>query len=178
MLEDHHLTVVSTTGADHFESYLIDHDVCQNYGNWNSIAGLTVKKLSKFNCVKQSKDYDPEGKYIAHWVPELSSIPVPLRFQPSAMVDQCECDQYQLVLGRDYPTDISGNYDKVLIKLPAKRSVKPTTTKGHIKKYFQTQTSTVSGAGDSRDAADNGGPAEKDTSPKGDERTDYSSVWW
>jgi len=170
--------VVSTAGADHFESYLIDHDVCQNYGNWNSIAGLTVKKLSKFNCVKQSKDYDPEGKYIAHWVPELGSIPVPWRFQPSAMVDQCECDQYQLVLGSDYPTDISGNYEKILIKLPAKRSVKP-TVKGNIKKYFQTQTSLydVNGSGGSRDAADNSGTAEKDTS-HADERTDYRSVWW
>jgi len=168
------------TGADHFESYLIDHDVCQNYGNWNSIAGLTVKKLSKFNCVKQSKDYDPEGNYISHWVPELSSIPVPWRFQPSAMADQHECNQYQLVLGRDYPIDISGNYDMVLIKLPAKRSVKP-PVKGDIKKYFQTHRSEgTDGASDSRDEMQQtlkGAPTEKDTSPS-DERTDYSTVWW
>ena len=26
-------------GADYFESYLLDHDVYSNYGNWNAAAG-------------------------------------------------------------------------------------------------------------------------------------------
>jgi deoxyribodipyrimidine photo-lyase len=42
-------------GADHFESLLLDHDVCSNYGNWNAAAGLTGGRLNKFNIVKQSK---------------------------------------------------------------------------------------------------------------------------
>jgi hypothetical protein len=33
--------VLTRLGADYFESLLIDHDVCSNYGNWNSAAGLT-----------------------------------------------------------------------------------------------------------------------------------------
>ena len=27
-------------GAEWFESLLIDHDVCSNYGNWNYVAGI------------------------------------------------------------------------------------------------------------------------------------------
>lgn len=30
-------------GAEWFESLLIDHDVCSNYGNWNYVAGSTAK---------------------------------------------------------------------------------------------------------------------------------------
>jgi deoxyribodipyrimidine photo-lyase len=26
-------------GAEHFEAYLLDHDVCSNYANWNAAAG-------------------------------------------------------------------------------------------------------------------------------------------
>jgi deoxyribodipyrimidine photo-lyase len=44
-------------GADHFESLLLDHDVCSNYGNWNAAAGLTGGRLNKFNIVKQSKGH-------------------------------------------------------------------------------------------------------------------------
>jgi deoxyribodipyrimidine photo-lyase len=42
-------------GAAHFEELLLDHDVCSNYGNWNSAAGLTGGRLNRFNILKQSK---------------------------------------------------------------------------------------------------------------------------
>ena len=63
-------------GAEFFESYLLDHDVCSNYGNWNYAAGIgnDPRVYRKFNMIKQGKDYDPDGEYIKTWVPELLSV--------------------------------------------------------------------------------------------------------
>ena len=42
-------------GADWFESVLVDYDVCSNWGNWVSAAGLTGGRINHFNITKQSK---------------------------------------------------------------------------------------------------------------------------
>ncbi|KAI8813285.1 cryptochrome DASH-like protein [Cladochytrium replicatum] len=62
-------------GAEYFESQLIDHDVCSNYGNWLYSAGVgnDPRQDRHFNIIKQAKDYDPDGKYVKAWCPELSS---------------------------------------------------------------------------------------------------------
>jgi hypothetical protein len=61
-------------GADHFESLLVDYEPTANWGNWVSAAGLTGGRLNRFNIVKQSNDYDREGEYIRHWIPELAKV--------------------------------------------------------------------------------------------------------
>ncbi|KAK3093415.1 hypothetical protein FSP39_015400 [Pinctada imbricata] len=63
-------------GAEWFESMLIDHDVCSNYGNWLYSAGIgnDPREDRKFNMVKQGLDYDPEGDYIRLWIPELAGV--------------------------------------------------------------------------------------------------------
>jgi len=63
-------------GAEWFESLLLDHDVCSNYGNWNYTAGIgnDPRENHKFNMVKQGLDYDPDGEYIRTWVPELKEL--------------------------------------------------------------------------------------------------------
>ena len=89
-------------GADHFESLLLDYDVCSNWGNWVSAAGLTGGRVNRFNIVKQSKDYDKEGSYVRMWVPELSKVPTKYVhtpwLMPTAVQESSEC-----VLGQDYP---------------------------------------------------------------------------
>jgi len=63
-------------GAEWFESQLLDHDVCSNYGNWNYAAGIgnDPRENRKFNIVKQGLDYDTDGDYVRLWVPELGGI--------------------------------------------------------------------------------------------------------
>nr|AWY11213.1 cryptochrome dash [Melibe leonina] len=63
-------------GAEWFESMLIDHDVCSNYGNWLYSAGIgnDPRENRKFNVVKQGLDYDGQGEYIRLWVPELKEV--------------------------------------------------------------------------------------------------------
>ncbi|KAK3597383.1 hypothetical protein CHS0354_034626 [Potamilus streckersoni] len=63
-------------GAEWFESMLIDHDVCSNYGNWLYSAGIgnDPREDRKFNMVKQGLDYDPNGDYVRLWIPELAGV--------------------------------------------------------------------------------------------------------
>ncbi|KAK7104365.1 hypothetical protein V1264_019096 [Littorina saxatilis] len=63
-------------GAEWFESALIDHDVCSNYGNWLYSAGIgnDPREDRKFNVIKQGLDYDGDGNYVRLWVPELSKV--------------------------------------------------------------------------------------------------------
>lgn len=42
-------------GADWFETLLQDYDVCSNWCNWVSAAGMTGGRINHFNITKQSK---------------------------------------------------------------------------------------------------------------------------
>ena len=55
---------------------LLDYDVTSNYGNWQYQAGVGVDPRSarQFNIIKQGKDYDAKGEYVAHWLPELAEV--------------------------------------------------------------------------------------------------------
>lgn len=62
-------------GAEYFESQLIDYDVASNYGNWMYVAGVGNDPRDRyFNIMLQAKRYDPQGKYVKKWVPELCNI--------------------------------------------------------------------------------------------------------
>jgi len=63
-------------GAEWFESYLDDYDVTSNWGNWQYQAGVGVDPRSsrQFNIIKQGKDYDAHGAYVAHWLPALAEV--------------------------------------------------------------------------------------------------------
>lgn len=92
-------------GADWFESLLLDYDVASNWGNWVAAAGLTGGRINKFNITKQSKDYDPDGKYIRLWCPELKNVPASKIHQPHLMSIK-EQELYGVRIGIDYPQAI------------------------------------------------------------------------
>jgi deoxyribodipyrimidine photo-lyase len=60
-------------GAEYFESFLIDYDVCSNYGNWAYVAGVgqDPRENRHFNIFSQSEKYDHNASYMKHWLPEL-----------------------------------------------------------------------------------------------------------
>ncbi|MEL6157704.1 MAG: DASH family cryptochrome [Cyanobacteria bacterium J06627_32] len=94
-------------GAEWFESLLIDYDVCSNWGNWNYTAGVgnDARGFRYFNIPKQSKDYDPEGSYVKHWLPALENLPAkkvhsPWKLQP------IEQKRFGVQLGVDYPNPV------------------------------------------------------------------------
>ena len=59
-------------GAAYFESQLVDYDVCSNWSNWNTIAGLGVdsKEEKYLNIEAQTQKYDPKGTYLRKWIKE------------------------------------------------------------------------------------------------------------
>jgi len=63
-------------GAMHFESYLIDHDVCSNYGNWTYSAGVgsDPREDRYFSIPKQTSSYDKEHRFIRLWVEEMKYV--------------------------------------------------------------------------------------------------------
>ncbi|SFT49973.1 DASH family cryptochrome [Halomonas saccharevitans] len=63
-------------GAAWFEACLVDYDVASNWGNWRYVAGVGRDTRDRwFNVLKQARDYDPAGNYVAHWQPELAELP-------------------------------------------------------------------------------------------------------
>ena len=93
-------------GADHFESLLLDYDVCSNWGNWVSAAGLTGGRINRFNIVKQSKDYDVDGSYVRLWVPELRKVPTKYVHKPWEMPRSVQ-ESSGCVIGVDYPNPVT-----------------------------------------------------------------------
>lgn len=92
-------------GADHFEKYLLDHDVYANWGNWCAAAGMTGGRVNRFNIVKQSKDYDKEGDYVRQWCPELTNIPTKFIHDPWKLSAEQQ-KEFDVRLGVDYPNPI------------------------------------------------------------------------
>jgi deoxyribodipyrimidine photo-lyase len=94
-------------GAEWFESLLIDYDVCSNYGNWNYTAGVgnDARGFRYFNIPKQAKDYDPDGTYVKHWLPELRQVPAAKVHTPWTLLP-VEQTRFQVQMGVDYPQPI------------------------------------------------------------------------
>ncbi|BDU16333.1 cryptochrome/photolyase family protein [Lysobacter auxotrophicus] len=72
-------------GARWFWDTLIDADLANNTLGWQWVAGTgadAAPYFRVFNPVLQASKFDPDGRYIARWVPELAGLPVPLRFSP------------------------------------------------------------------------------------------------
>ncbi|KAJ3679246.1 hypothetical protein LUZ60_017257 [Juncus effusus] len=71
-------------GAEWFESCLIDYDPASNYGNWTYGAGVgnDPREDRYFSIPKQAKNYDPDGEYVAYWLPQLKFLPKEKRHFP------------------------------------------------------------------------------------------------
>ncbi|OYR50910.1 deoxyribodipyrimidine photolyase [Halorubrum sp. Ea1] len=90
-------------GADHFHEHLIDADAAINYTQWQSQCGLVGRPgLRLYNPRKQVRDHDPDGEFIARWVPELEPLPVEHLDRPehAPLAVQAECG---VSIGEEYP---------------------------------------------------------------------------
>lgn len=66
-------------GEQYFATKLVDYDPSSNNGGWQfcSSTGVDAQPYFRiFNPFTQSQKFDPETKYIKHWIPELQDIPV------------------------------------------------------------------------------------------------------
>lgn len=72
-------------GARWFWDTLLDADLASNTlgWQWSAGTGADAAPYSRvFNPVTQAERFDIDGIYIARWVPELASLPLPERFAP------------------------------------------------------------------------------------------------
>jgi deoxyribodipyrimidine photo-lyase len=72
-------------GARWFWDTLVDADLANNTLGWQWIAGTgadAAPYFRIFNPVTQAEKFDPDGAYIARWLPELARLPAALRFAP------------------------------------------------------------------------------------------------
>jgi len=100
-----HLLVDWRRGERHFARWLLDYELASNNGNWQWAAstGCDAQPWFRiFNPVAQSRRYDPEGRYIRRWVPELSRVPAPAIHAPWEMSPLAQ-EASGCRIGRDYP---------------------------------------------------------------------------
>jgi deoxyribodipyrimidine photo-lyase len=95
-------------GEAWFMAQLVDGDPAANNGGWQWSAGTgtdAAPYFRVFNPVLQGQKFDPDGVYIARWVPELAKLPVKYRHEPWKM-KPADGKKYGVEPGKDYPERI------------------------------------------------------------------------
>jgi deoxyribodipyrimidine photo-lyase len=95
-------------GAEYFESVLTDYEVCANWGNWAYLAGVGTDPRGgrRFNVIKQSMTYDPQGHFIKLWCKELSAYPAEFVHEPHR-VRTADLNSHNIIAsGERYPAPI------------------------------------------------------------------------
>jgi deoxyribodipyrimidine photo-lyase len=103
-----HLLVDWRAGETHFLRRLVDGDVAANNGGWQWAAGTGTDAqpyFRIFNPVRQGTRFDPDGRYVRRFVPELAAVPDRWIHEPWRMPDSARTAA-GVRLGRDYPEPI------------------------------------------------------------------------
>lgn len=103
-----HLLIRWQDGSKWFWDTLVDADLANNTMGWQWTAGCgadAAPYFRVFNPILQGEKFDPEGKYVSKWVPELKLIPKKWIHRPWEAPSQVLTDA-GVVLGEDYPQPI------------------------------------------------------------------------
>jgi deoxyribodipyrimidine photo-lyase len=96
-------------GERHFMRLLLDGDEANNNGNWQWVTSVGADPQPYFrriyNPARHMERFDPGGRYVRRYVPELADVPDQHLAEPWEMPDDvqraCGC-----VIGRDYPAPV------------------------------------------------------------------------
>ncbi|HEX5789260.1 MAG TPA: deoxyribodipyrimidine photo-lyase [Woeseiaceae bacterium] len=92
-------------GAEWFLDTLVDADLANNSANWQWVAGCGTDAAPYFriyNPVLQSRKFDPDGRYVRRWVPELARLPDTDLHEPW-LADRMTQRTAGVSIGDDYP---------------------------------------------------------------------------
>jgi len=95
-------------GEEYFAANLNDFDLAANNGGWQwaSSTGCDAQPYFRiFNPVTQSERFDPEGRFIRSFLPQLAGVPNRFIHAPWKMGPDDE-QKTGCVVGRDYPAPI------------------------------------------------------------------------
>jgi len=93
-------------GEQFFAQHLLDGEIASNNGGWQWSAGTGADAAPYFriqNPWSQTKRFDPEGRYIKKWVPELAHL------DPKQLITPPVDDQ---PIAKDYPFPIVDHSDE------------------------------------------------------------------
>lgn len=105
-----HLLIPWQQGERWFWDNLCEADEAANAASWQWVAGCgadAAPYFRIFNPVLQGQKFDPDGKYVRKYVPELASLPdklihAPWEAEPKLLTFA------RVTLGKDYPRPITG----------------------------------------------------------------------
>jgi deoxyribodipyrimidine photo-lyase len=95
-------------GEAYFAEKLNDFDLAANNGGWQwaSSSGCDAQPYFRiFNPVSQSEKFDPQGKFIRRYLPQLAALPDKLIHAPW-LARPLDLASAGIELGRDYPLPI------------------------------------------------------------------------
>ena len=95
-------------GEQFFAQHLNDYDLAANNGGWQWAAstGCDAQPWFRiFNPITQSQRFDPDGRFIRRYVPELARLPDKHIHFPASMQPQ-QLQACGVQLGKDYPQPI------------------------------------------------------------------------
>jgi deoxyribodipyrimidine photo-lyase len=102
-----------TAGEAWFWDTLVDADLANNVGGWQWVAGSgadAAPYFRVFNPVLQGERFDPEGRYVRRWVPELAQLPDRCIHKPWTAGDT-ELAAAGVALGVTYPSPIVDHHE-------------------------------------------------------------------
>ncbi|KAL2623440.1 hypothetical protein R1flu_003645 [Riccia fluitans] len=94
-------------GRDVFDRLLVDSDWALNNGNWMwlSASAFFAQYHRIYSPITFAKKYDPDGKYIKHFIPALKDMPKAYIYEPwtapLSVQKQANC-----IIGKDYPKPV------------------------------------------------------------------------
>ena len=103
-----HLLIDFRRGEEHFMRFLTDGDWAANDLGWQWSTGCGVDAqpwFRVFNPVLQGERFDPAGKYVRRWLPELASLSNRFIHRPWE-APPAELARARVVIGETYPPPI------------------------------------------------------------------------
>jgi deoxyribodipyrimidine photo-lyase len=95
-------------GEAWFWDTLVDADIANNAAGWQWVAGSGADAspyFRIFNPMTQGENFDPKGKYVRKWVPEIARLPDSLIHRPFDAPREI-LQSAGVVLGQTYPRPI------------------------------------------------------------------------
>ncbi len=95
-------------GERYFAEHLLDFDLAANNGGWQwcSSSGCDAQPWFRiFNPVRQSERFDPQGKFIRRYLPQLAALPDAAIHAPW-LGHEVELAAAGVALGKNYPLPI------------------------------------------------------------------------
>jgi deoxyribodipyrimidine photo-lyase len=117
-------------GEAYFAEHLIDYELASNNGGWQWAAstGCDAQPWFRvFNPLTQSRRFDPEGRFIRRYLPQLARLGDDLIHAPW-QAGPIDLEAAGVVLGRDYPQPIVDHTEareRTLARYSAVRSTQP-----------------------------------------------------